>query len=255
MSNKKNNSLVPLISTIVVAAVALVVAIIAVVMLTGDNNNTSTSGGTSAQPDTSVSEPFRPTQELVDECTYAAHDLVAGSYRVVRLFVTDGLPHFDEPYGNKPEDGIYTVDSKEYTSLAQIEEFVKSIYTEEAADKVLYNVDGNGLTVFQNREILVTVEETYEGTGEAPATAESGPKYKTETVLGISADFIPAADYDKDWSICRIAIVPVSETECDLTVYLDGLDPETATDADKDSILNMSMVKSGEEWRLTEFVY
>lgn len=252
--SKQKTSMAPVISTIIVAVLAIVVTVIAVLMITGNRNNSGTDSGGASQPGAGNSEPFRPTQELVDECTYAAHDLVADSYRVVRLFITDGLPHFDEPYGNKPEDGIYTVDSREYTSLEQIREFVSSVYTEEAAERVLTDIDGNGLAVYQNREILVTVEETYEGTGEA-STAESGPKYKTETVLGISADFVPATDYTKDWSSCRIAIVPVSETECSLTVYLDGLDPDTATEADKDSILNMSMVKLGEEWRLTEFVY
>lgn len=245
--------MVSLISTIIVAVLAIALAVVAVVLMTGDKDNTSGTPDTSSTPQV---EEFRPTQELIDECTYAAHDLIAGSYRVVRLFVTDGLPHFDEPYGNRPEDGIYTVNSEEYTSLKQIEDFVKSIYTEAEAQRILTNIDGNGLAVYQNREVLTTIEETLEATSETDdSTSESGPKYKTEYVLGISESFVPAADYAKDWSSVRIAVVPVTAEECKLTVYLNGLDPETVTDADKDSVLELSMVKSGENWRLTKLVY
>ncbi|MBQ9948662.1 MAG: hypothetical protein IJO91_09770 [Oscillospiraceae bacterium] len=260
MSKKQNNSLVPMISTIIVAVLAIAVAVTAVILLTGDKGETSSAGGTSDQQISSETV-FRPTQELIDECTYAAHDLVAGSYRIVRLFVTDGLDHFDEPYGNKPEDGIYTVNSKEYTSLSEIEELVRSIYTEDVAKLILTDIDGNGLAVYQNREVLVKVEEPLPEEGEEESdtteseTTDGTAQYKTELVLGISADFVPAADYKKDWSSCRIAVVPVSESECKLTVYLDGLSPETVTDADKDSILEMSMVKSEDNWRLTKFVY
>lgn len=252
--SKQNRSLIPIISTIIVAVLAIVMAIVAVVLMTGNKKNdpgTSVSdGGSSVQS----SVPFSPTQELIDECTYAAHDLVQDSYRIIRLFLTEGLKHFDEPYGNEPDDGIYTVNSMEYTSLKQIEDFVKSVYVADEAQRILTDIDGNGLAVYQDREVLVTIEETLEATGEAADTEESGPKYKNEIVLGISADFEPI-EYNKDWSSCRIAVSPLSEKECKLTVYLNGIDPAAVTEADKDSILEMSMVKNGDEWRLAKFIY
>lgn len=247
--SKQNNSLIPLISTIVVAVLAIAVVIVAIFVIAGDNSGTSSSGGNS----TVASQPFEPTQELVDECTYAAHDLVADNYRILRLFVTEGLPHEDEPYGNLPEDGLYTVNSSEYKSLQQIEELVHSVFVEEEAVRVLDNIDGRGLAVYQNREKLVKVESAAESTDEA-SEESSGIRYEKEYVLGISADFVPDTDYAKDWSSCRIAIIPRSETLCDLTVYLDGLDENTVS-ANSESVLSMTMVKVEQEWRLEKFVY
>ncbi len=250
--SKQKTSLAPLISTIIVAVLAIVVVIVALMLITGDNN-TSSDGGAAA-PDASVSESFKPTQELVDECTYAAHDLVADNYRIVRLFVTEGLAYEPEPYGNLPEDGLYTVSSNEYKTLQQIEDLVNSVFVEEEAVRVLGNIDGKGLAVYQDREKLVKVENTSDSTAEA--TEEStGVQYKTEYVLGISAAFVPDESYTKDWSSCRIAIIPRSEVLCELTVYLDGLDENTASDTDSDSILKMTMVKVEQDWRLEKFVY
>ncbi len=248
--SKQKTSLAPLISTIVVAVLAIVVVIAAILLITGDDGAVSSEGST---PDTSVAAPFKPTQELVDECTYAAHDLVADNYRIVRLFITEGLPYEPEPYGNLPEDGLYTVSSNDYKTLEQINELVHSVFIEEEAVRVMDNIDGKGLAVYQEREKLVKVElpDTT-----AEATEESaGVQYEKEFVLGISADFTPDANYSKDWSSCRIAIIPRSETMCDLTVYLDGLDENTATEADSESVLKMAMVKVEQDWRLEKFVY
>ncbi len=254
--SKKKTSLAPIISTIVVAVLALAVAIFAIVLITGEDNNSS---DTPDQPadSSSTTEPFIPTQELIDECTYAAHDLIAANYKVVRLFITEGLNHLDEPYGNLPEDGYYTVDSTAYKSLDDITTLLNSVYTPDEAVRILTNVNGDGVQVFNNRKKLVKVEETYEGTAESTAEAsnEGGVQYDTQYVLGISADFTPAADYKKDWSSVRIAVTPVSEVECRLQVYLDGLTPETATEADADSVLQIPMFKVGGAWKLTKFAY
>lgn len=253
--SKQKTSLAPIISTIIVAALALAVAIFAIVLITGDDGQ----GNTSGNNDSNVSAPFTPTEELVNECTYAAHDLVAANYKVVRLYITEGLSHLDEPYGNIPEDGYYTVDSTAYKTLDDITTLLNSVYTPDEAVRILTNINGSGLQVYNNREVLVKVEETYEGTAETTAEAEdtndNGVQYKTEYVLGISADFAPDTSYSKDWSSCRIAVTPVSETECSLKVYLDGLTPETATEADADSVLQISMFKVGGSWRLTTFAY
>ena len=256
--SKQKTSLAPIISTIVVAALALAVAVFAIVLITGED--APSEGNTSVGGDTSVSAPFAPTQELVDECTYAAHDLVAANYKVVRLFVTEGLDHLDEPYGNLPEDGYYTADSAAYRSFEDISSLLHSVYTSDEAERILTNVDGNGLQVYKDREKLVKIEETYEGTAETTAepeasTEDGSVQYKTEYVLGISADFVPAQDYTKDWSSVRIAVTPISENECSLKVYLDGVSPDTATEDDADSVLAITMIRTENGWRLTSFAY
>ncbi|MDE6030729.1 MAG: hypothetical protein K2G32_03825 [Oscillospiraceae bacterium] len=242
---KENKSVIPLVATIIVAIIAIVLAIVAILTLRRDEPEPN-----SSEP-TPVVSNFVPSDALIEECTYAAHDLVRDNFSVIRLYITEGLAHYDEPYGNLPEDGIYTVNSTEYSSLEQIEEMLKSIYVKSEAERVLTNIDGNGKAVYVNREVLV--DAVY--TGEAES-GESRPLYTTETVLGISAGFIPDTSYNKDWSTCNIAVLPTSETECELTIYLGGLTPDSEIDeTNKDSVLETAMRKIDGEWRLAQFVY
>lgn len=243
---KENKSIIPLVSTIVIAVIAIALAIVAIMTLKKDKP-----GQNGSEPSQMISNNFVPSNELIEECTYAAHDLVRDNFSVIRLYITEGLAHFDEPYGNLPEDGIYTVNSTEYSSLDQIEQMLKSIYVNSEAERVLTNIDGNGKAVYVNREILVDAVYTDEA-----ESGESRPLYTTETVLGISADFTPDTDYDKDWSTCNIAVLPKSETECELTIYLGGLTPDSEIDeTNKDSVLETAMRKIDGEWRLAQFVY
>ena len=246
-SKKNSSSTVSLIATIIVAVAAMVLAIVAIFTLNGDKE---------PQQESSVSEPeqFRPSEELVEECTYAAHDLVADSYSILRLFVTEGLPHYDEPYGNEPEDGIYTVNSAEYTSLAQIEELVNSVYIGAEAERILTNL--NGMAVYKNRQVLVDIEYSDE-TGEESATVEADrPLYTTETVLGIDAKFVPDPTAAEGWSECIIVVTPVSETECGLKIYLGGITAEEVSEgAGGENVLETAMLKVGESWKLAQFVY
>ena len=140
------------------------------------------------------------------------------------------------------------------TDVCQIEELVRSVYAEDAAEQILKNSDGKGLKVYANREQLVRVEQP-ESTAEttAQATQESGAKYEKVYKLGISSDFVP--DESKSWSSCAITIDYLEEGRCGLTVYLDGVDSSNGvTDENRDSVLEMTMVKLDDGWRLAEFV-
>lgn len=240
----QNTTNVSLIATIIVAVLAIVLAVVAIITMRNSSDTPATSSVVS-------NTDFRPTQELVDECTYAAHDLVADSYSIIRLFVSEGLPHFDEPYGNKPEDGLYTVNSTEYTSLEDIENLVRRVYTNSEAERIL------GMKVYQNRKILVDIvydDSTAESTAETE-TVEPRPLYEEKTVLGISEEFTPNESYNKGWNSCSIAVLPKSETECELTIYLGGISTKETGSEETDSVLETAMVKIDGEWKLAAFVY
>ena len=252
--SSNNSSRTTIIATIIVAVAAVVLAIVAVMTLNKDSGNTGSTPSASADP------AFKPTDELIEECQYAAHDLVKNNYEIVRLFVTEGLPRYDEPYGNLPDDGIYTVNSTDYSSLAEIEALVNSTFVNSEAERILTNIDGNGMAVYKNRQIYVDLpEDTAETSTAAAETSEtaSRPHYTTETVLGINANFKPDTDYNKDWSSCSIAVLPLSETECRLTVYLGGLgeSSEGSESVDPENVLETQMVKINGEWKLSVFVY
>ena len=243
MSQNNQNrapSTVSLIATIIVAILAVVVAGVAVV--TGINS------GKNESSDVSVSkpEPFRPTEQFVEDCTYAAHDLVKQHYEMLRLFVIDSLPHFDEPYGNEPEDGLYTVNSTAYTSLEDIEARLNQTYTDETVDRIMNNLDGKGLKVYQMRTVLEDIEY------DEPAEDDtSRPKYREAQVLGISSAFVPAPEKNDAWEECKISCNILSETECELSIYLNGQSAET----EGAKPLKTTMIKVGDNWKLTSFVY
>ena len=240
MSEKNTKqSKVPLIATIVVTVLALA-AVVALILILNKPAEKSPAPS---------DEVFRPTAEFEQECSYEAHDLVKESYEIIRLFITQGLPHLDEPYGNAPEDGIYTVNtekSRGYASYEDIEKKVKSVYTDEAAEKVLHDIDGKGFEVYKKRTILV----------DNPLTDENAPHYKEAVVLGINADFKADTTREKLWESCSLAVLPTSETECDITIYLDGTgDSSDISSVSEDKILRTKMVKTDAGWRLKEFVY
>lgn len=232
--NTKKQNTAPLVATIVVAVLALA-AVVALIFILGSKPVESAPS--------SSNEVFRPTAEFEQECEYQAHDLVKDSYEIIRLFVTQGLPHLDEPYGNAPEDGIYTVNtekSRGYASYEDIENKVKAVYTDEAAEKIMK------LDVYKKRTILV----------DNPSADESAPHYKEAVVLGINANFKADTTREKLWESCALAVLPTSETECDITIYLDGAgDSSDISSVSEDKILRTKMVKTDAGWRLTEFVY
>ncbi len=118
------------VATILVAAAAIAAIIVLVII----NKKSETESKT--LPDgTTVS--YDATTELYDECGEEARRLMADNYKMIRLFITEGLPHLDEPYGNRPDDGFYTVDSEDYKTYEQLESFVKSVYTEQEAERIL----------------------------------------------------------------------------------------------------------------------
>ena len=199
-------------------------------------------------------------QDFIDECGENAQRLVQGNYRIVRLFISEGLPYRDEPYGNRPEDRLYTVNSEEFKTFDDVMTLVKSVFVEDEANRILmrmpldpaaaYGVGGN-----PEEAQLISVYWTRDEYVDASDTSAGGSGYVKQTVLGISERFKPYTDYKKPWGSTSIRIVPVNEEECDITIYL-GADKDVDLSSVEDSdILTTKMVKVNGEWRLTKLVF
>lgn len=229
--NNNNKSIAPRIATVIVFLAAIAAVVVLVIMSNNkpavDPNSGAGTNQSSVPSDATVQ--FHPTQEFIDECNNNAHDLVESNYEIVRLFLIEPLPHEDEPYGNKPEDGYYTASSSKYATYQDMEKKVKSTFTADEAARILTNLDGNGLTVYNERK-------GYDG------------------ALGVIADFKPAAGVSIPES-SRIVFTPVSETECRLSVY-PGADGNTdLSSVSADSVLETTMVKEADGWKLAKLVY
>lgn len=222
INNKQNKTNVgTMIATVIVVLAAVSAMIVMVLIIMKDREEPQ-------------SENFTVTQELVDECLVNAHDLVASNYEVIKLYITEGLPHLDEPYGNEPEDGVYTVDSENYKTPDDMKGFLKRIYTEQAAEE-LWNRG-----VYKTRYMKDGLAMDYNAAG-------------VEEVLGISADFVPNESYSVNWSSSPVEVVPTAEDKCTVKIYVNGASPEDP-DIDTANVLTTEMVKENGSWRLSEFV-
>lgn len=216
----------PMIITIAVAVLAAAAVVVLLVVNKGGNR--------SEEP---VIPGFQVTEELANECMGSSQKLVSDNYEIIRLYVTEGLP-IKKVYGSdaEPIDGYCEVDSPRYTDFSQIEALVKSVYDSTAADKVLKSFTANAK----------------DGTEKEMEVYKSCRAYG-ETFLGVNEQFVIDHDYKTDWSSCYVEVKPKSETECDITVYLNGVTSDTAAE-NSDSVRSTSMVKTADGWRLTKLL-
>lgn len=212
---KKNGTNIPsLIITIIAAVLAIGAVIFLVVAMNSDNNNEPD------EPDIVVNTTpvFQATQELVDRTQQAAYDLLPENYKVYQ-YLTRGMTHEEEPYGNLPEDGFYTCVSDDFKSFDDFSKYVRSIFTEETAEKLLTDPFG------------------------------SGPVYGVDDTgaLGLSSEFTPVSDSGLSWADVTFLCTPVSDTQCDVKVTLQDADGKNVEK-------NVKMVLENGEWKLSELV-
>lgn len=227
-ADKKNNN-IPLISTIAVAVVAAAAVII--LLVTGNR-------GSDSVPDSIAPSAggFVVTEEIYNECESAAKELVSANYEVIRLFVTEGLP-LKSVYGKDPEpiDGAYEVNSAKYTRYSQIEELVKSIYTDEVANEIL-------------KSTRVTINDAV-----VAIQPYSDHNINGAVFLGLNTQFAVDGNYKTDWSNCFIMVDPQSEEKCRVTVYVNGISAEDAANH-PESVLEVNMTKTADGWRFARFL-
>ena len=230
MSSYKKNSIAPLIVTIA-TVVAAAAAVVILLMVMGKDKDPGEGG--SSVPNEIV---FSTTPELYAECESAASALVSANYEVLRLFVTEGLP-IKKVYGStaEPIDGAFVTVSDKYTEYSQIEALVKSIYTNEAAEKILKEttVSFGGVT----KTLQVYADHNING----------------DVFLGINTQFFVDKSYTTNWSDCFILAEPHGLTSCDVTVYVNGVTSDNASEH-PESVLKVTMIKTDAGWRFNEFL-
>lgn len=212
---KKKGVNVPSLIITILAVLLAVGAIVFLVHTMRSDENEDPRGSESTEATTAA---FQATQELVDATQQAAYDLLPKNYRV-HQFLTRGMTHEEEPYGNLPEDGFYTCVSDEFKTFDDFSDFVKSIYTEDTAEKLLTDPFGKGA--------VYGVDDT------------GG--------LGLSSDFVPDEGESLSWTDVHFLCTPVSDTECNVVVTLKDA---AGSDVDKEVTL---LLEDG-QWKLSELV-
>ncbi len=180
---------------------------------------------------------YIPSEEVNNEMNDNAVILVKNNCEIFRVFMQYGLAHEEEPYGNKPEDGMYSVKSDTYKTMADLEKLVKETFIESEAKRILENVNGNG-PVFK--------EET---------------NYQGEKGIGLVQDMVDANgkfkayEYGYSWTNAKVSLKPISNTECEISIELMKEDSDTSA-TDNDSItLKVNMIKANGVWLLEKLVY
>lgn len=208
-------------SLLAVGFAAAVVTFILVLNNTAQEPSPAPSPNVSgSQSQTADPNAYVPDEKTSEEMKDAAIELLSGNYEVLKLFYTRGLEHKDEPYGNAPEDGYYTVSDSDYTSLEQLEELVNSIFCDEQAKITLENSLGYG-AVYSERS-----------SGE----------------LGIIENFTPM-EYEISWENPDFSIDPISDDECALVITLRN------RESGEELSRNGEMVKTEKGWRLKSIIF
>ncbi len=177
---------------------------------------------------------FVPSEEINNEMNDNAVILVKNNCEIFRVFMQYGLPHEDEPYGNKPEDGLYTVKSDTYKTMADLEKLVQETFVEDEAKRVFENINGNG-PVFKE-EINYQGEK---GIGLVETMVDDKGKFK-------------AFEYGYSWTNAKVSLSPKTNSECDINIELAKEGSEDFTDSIK---LTATMVKANGKWLLEKLVY
>lgn len=203
-----------------VGAVAAIAAFAIVMNLAPATEKTDRASDTATTTAASQSVGYVADADAAEEMKDAAQELVSNNYEILSLYYIHGMSHKDEPYGNAPEDGYYTVDSDEYTSLAQLEELVDSTFLPEQAQTVKTN------------------------------PLSYGPIYKERNNgdLGIIENFTPM-DYNTSWDNPQFSIEPISDTDCVINIIIHD---RTSGDEVK---LTGEMTKTEEGWRLKTILF
>lgn len=204
------------------AAAAVIVFILVFSALGGGEGNPIPVRPTESETTETTPEPdvYVPDDALSEEMKDEATRLIQQNYKVLTLYYTRGLPHLDEPYGNRPEDGYYTVDDSEYTSISQLESLVDSTYVIEQAATVKHNSLGYGAIY----------------------------KERSSGTLGIIENFTPM-DYELSWDNPTFSIVPESDELCGISLTLHHRDSGEATS------ISGEMVKTEDGWRLKAVLF
>ncbi len=211
-TKKKSSSTSSLVITFVAVMLAIAAVIFVIITFSGNNNGNNNPAATDA-PSVSVNV----SDEIMTEMNQGAFDLLQMNYKVYQYF-TYGMTVKQEPYGNKPDDGFYTCINDSFENFDKFSDYVKSIYTDDVAQKLLTDPFGNG------------------------------PVYGNDNgALGLSADFVASTEEGNSWSDVKYVCTAVSETECDIALTLKD---SSGNDVNK----NVKMVKTADGWRLEAMV-
>lgn len=210
---KKNSTNIPSLIITIIAAILAIGAIVFVIRMNPDENEPE-----ETEIIVNTTPAFQATEELLDQTSQAAYDLLPENYKVYQ-YLTRGMTHEEEPYGNLPEDGFYTCVSDDFKSFDDFSEYVRSVYTEKTAEKLLTDPFGNG------------------------------PVYGVDDTgaLGLSSEFTPVSDPGLSWANVNYLCTPVSDTECNVDVTLQDADG-------KDVVKKVKMVLQNGEWKLSEMI-
>ena len=207
-------------ATIIVALLAIAAAIFAFWKISGDEDNGNEGAGTSRRETV-----YLPSEDVEIEMQEAADRLIVNNYAILKLYITRGLAHEEEPYGNRPEEGYYYAVSDEYQTLADVEKIVDETFVPEEARRIKKNENENGSAY-------------YSGFGSVYADREGR--------LGINADFVPDTAYPVSWVNPSYVIIPVSDSECEINIKL-HVNAEEA-------MVSRTMYKIEGEWYLDRFI-
>lgn len=206
-------------SSLIITVVAALLAIAALIFLMITMSKAEEKENENAANTVTEAESMNP---VLQSAEVALSDLINKNLRAYSYF-TEGTATEGEPYGNRPEDGLYTCDDPSFKTFDEFSEFIRGIYTEQTAAKLLTDPFGNG-----------------------PIYADRKGK------LGISADFMDGNPTDKSLLVWEngnnaFTLTLISDTECKVQITLKDKDG-------KEAKIETKMILENDVWKLSEML-
>ncbi len=144
-------------------------------------------------------------------------------YCMLNVFSLGTLPTIGEPVDGT---NIYQVDTDIFKNYSEFEEYVRSIYSKDWADTLLYNYPYEGVRLYSEVDGKLCVDMTYAG----------------------------GKGYYVDWDDYSVQIDTVKDGICEFTIKT-SVEWPAENPVKEDYILNETAVYENGGWRLTRTIY
>lgn len=198
-----------------------------------ENTSTGTAGNNASASDTgtqawdSITQVQEESGEQIPENTVTEAELRNlidnNIYCMFNVFDLGTLPTTGEPVDGT---NLYQVDTDIFKNYSEFEEYVRSIYSKDWADTLLYNYPYEGVRLYSEVDGKLYVDMTYAG----------------------------AKGYYVDWNDYSVQIDTVKAGICEFTIKT-SVEWPADNPVKEDYILNETAVYENGGWRLTRIIY
>lgn len=176
--------------------------------------------GTVTEAQTSV------MKEVPEELWEELWGLIEENSYCKKIFYMGMLPTAEKNIVYDENNTLYEVDPEAFTDYASFEEYIRSVYSKEKADELLYNFPYEGVQKYVNVDGKLYVDIQFNGGKGSYA----------------------------DWRVYKITMISVGDEECQFTLHAYAVVNPADSPVLEERLIEGSVVLEDGKWRLTDIL-